>query len=85
MIDKQAIRGFLAERAGKNVNFGDGDSLLEAQIIDSLAMAELIVFLESTFKVSFEPEELTPENLGSVNAIVGFLERKCEGVAGDAP
>lgn len=77
MIDKQIILGYLTERLGKNVSFGDDESLLEAQVIDSLGMAELIVFLESTFKLSFEPEELIPENLGNLNAIIRFLEQKC--------
>ena len=52
------------------------DSLLAAQILDSLAMAQLIVFLESTYHVEFDTEELTPDNLDSVDAIAAFLERK---------
>lgn len=82
MIDKQVIRGFLTERSGKNLAFRDDESLLEAQVVDSLGMAELIVFLEGTFSVSFDPEELVPENLGNLNAIAGFLERKCPAASG---
>lgn len=76
MIEKQVIRDFLRTRAGKDIVFGDDDSLLAAQLIDSLAMAQLVVFLESTYQVEFDTEELTPENLDSVNAIAVFLDRK---------
>jgi len=76
VIEKQVIRDFLRTRAGKDIVFGDDDSLLAAQLIDSLAMAQLVVFLESTYQVEFDTEELTPENLDSVNAIAVFLDRK---------
>ena len=75
-MDKQGIRDYLQTRAGNDVAFGDGDSLLAAQILDSLAMAQLIVFLESTYHVEFDTEELTPDNLDSIDAIAAFLERK---------
>jgi acyl carrier protein len=76
MIDKQPIREFLTTLVGKNIPFGDDDSLLVAQLIDSLKVAELIVFLESTYQVAFDGDELTPDNLDSVNAMAGFLERR---------
>lgn len=76
MIDKQIIRDFLMTLVGKDVKFGDDDSLLTNQLIDSLNVANLIVFLQETFKVTFENDDLTPENLDTVNAISGFLERQ---------
>ena len=76
MIDKQIIRDYLITLVGKDVTFGDDDSLLTNQLIDSLNVANLIVFLQETFKVTFENDDLTPENLDTVNAIAGFLERQ---------
>jgi acyl carrier protein len=76
MIEKQAIRDFLTTLVGKDVRFGDDDSLVGSQLIDSLRVAELIVFLESTFQVTFSPDELNPENLDTVNSIVRFLESR---------
>lgn len=76
MIEAQSIREFLNARTGKSLAFGDEDSLIATQIIDSLGMAELIVFLETTYNTEFDAEELIPENLESLNAIVRFLERK---------
>lgn len=76
MIDRQAIRAYLQTQVGKEVSFDDDDSLLASQLIDSLKIAELIVYLEDTYKVTFDNDDLTPDNLDSVDAIVGFLERK---------
>jgi len=83
MIDKQVIRDFLMTLVGKDVKFGDDDSLLTNQLIDSLNVANLIVFLQETFKVTFENDDLTPENLDTVNAITGFLERQVVSAAGN--
>ena len=76
MIEKQAIRGFLTTLANKNTQIGDDDSLLASKLLDSLKVAELVVFLEDYYHVNFDPDELVPENLDTVNAIATFLERK---------
>ncbi len=83
MIDKQVIRDFLMTLVGKDVKFGDDDSLLTNQLIDSLNVANLIVFLQETFKVTFDNDDLTPENLDTVNAIAGFLERQLAATTGN--
>jgi len=65
-----------------NFLFGDGDDLhyetsfLESGIIDSTGILELITFLEETCHIKVEDEELTPENLDSLEEIHDFLERK---------
>lgn len=76
MNEKKGVREFLTTLVGKDIPFADDDSLLAAQLIDSLKVAELIVFLEGTYNVTFDGDDLTPENLDTVNAITSFLERK---------
>jgi acyl carrier protein len=76
MIDKQAIRDFLTNLAGQDVIVGDDDSLLASKLIDSLGVAELVVFLENHYHVTFDSDELTPDHLDSINAIAGFVESK---------
>lgn len=69
----------------ENFLFGDGESLkeetsfLEAGIIDSTGILELVMFLEETYGVKIEDDELIPENLDNLNNIAGFLERKLNG------
>ena len=76
MIDKQGIRDFLKTLAAKDAQIEDDASLLAAKLIDSLGIAQLIVFLEDQYKVTFDNDDLTPDNLDSINAIASFLERK---------
>jgi len=49
--------------------------LLEASVVDSVAMMDLIVWLEETYDVIIDPEDLTPDNFGTVNRMVRYLER----------
>lgn len=44
-------------------------------IIDSTAVMELVVWVESTFGFSVEIDAVTPENFGSINAISEFVRR----------
>ncbi|MDT8274200.1 MAG: acyl carrier protein [Desulfomonilia bacterium] len=61
----------------------DGDeSLIEAGIMDSTGVLELVEFLEATYSIHIEDEELVPENLETINNIMAFLKRK--GVAEEA-
>ena len=54
----------------------NGESLLERGIIDSTGVMELVAFIEKQFSISVGDEELLPENLDSVDQIVGFVNRK---------
>jgi acyl carrier protein len=75
MIDRKVIRDYLQTQIGKDIKFGDDDSLVSAQLIDSLKIAAMIVFLEQSFSVTFDADDLTPENLDTIDAIVACLER----------
>ncbi len=76
---KEKIRDFIT----KNFLFGssdsglaDSDSFLDKGIIDSTGMLELVAFLEESFGVRVEDEELVPENLDSVDRLADFITRK---------
>jgi acyl carrier protein len=75
----QAVRRFITE----NFMFRDEGqgiaaeaSLLEAGIIDSTGVLELICFLESTYDIQVADEEMLPENLDSIRAITSYVSRK---------
>ena len=76
---EQAIRQFLA------TNFFLGDdpaslagstSLIEAGVIDSTGVLELVGFLEEHFEIRIQDDELVPENLDTIDNIVQFVTRK---------
>jgi acyl carrier protein len=73
------VRGFIIEQFLLNTDNGDlanDISFLETGIVDSTGILEIIAFLEETYGISIEDEELVPENLDSVNNVVSFIERK---------
>jgi acyl carrier protein len=51
-------------------------SLLDTGIIDSTGVLSLIMFLEETFEVSINDEELVPANLDSIDKIAVFMKKK---------
>jgi acyl carrier protein len=54
----------------------DDTSFLESGIVDSTGMMEVIFFLEESWGIKVEDEEMIPENLDSVSNLVAFLKRK---------
>jgi acyl carrier protein len=77
---KDDIRTFVVE----NFMFGQGelrdqDSFLDAGVIDSTGVLELIGFLETTYGIAVADEDLVPANLDSVERVASFVERKLNG------
>ena len=56
--------------------FDDNTSFLDDGIVDSTGIIELVNFMEETYEISIEDEELIPENFDSINKVVSFVERK---------
>lgn len=76
---EQELRDFL------QANFILGDdpaalrgstSLIEAGVIDSTGVLELVGFLEETYQIRIGDGDLVPENLDSIDNIVRFVEQK---------
>jgi acyl carrier protein len=59
-----------------SVSLDDDISLVESGFVDSTDMLNLVMFLERTYGIRVEPEEILPENLDSVNSILKFLRKK---------
>ena len=57
-------------------NFSDDDSFLENGIIDSTGVLELVLFLEENFGIKVEDDEVTPDNLDSLNNVKKYIESK---------
>jgi acyl carrier protein len=54
----------------------DDDSFLEKGIIDSTGVLELVSFIEDTFNIRVEDEELVPNNLDSLNNLTSYVKKK---------
>ena len=57
----------------------ESDSLLEKGVIDSMAMVELIAYVEQTYNINIQEDELMPENFDSLAAIAAFIDAKRNG------
>ncbi|XUX01114.1 MAG: acyl carrier protein [Dehalogenimonas sp.] len=54
----------------------DDDSLFENGIVDSTGVLEMVAFIEQTFDIRVEDEDLIPENLDSINRLNAFIRTK---------
>jgi acyl carrier protein len=75
------IRDFLAENfplADESGRLAESDSLIEAGVIDSTGVLELIEYLESNYSIQITDEEVLPENLDSIERIGRFVTTKLE-------
>jgi acyl carrier protein len=77
MDTKDKIKAYIEE----TFLFGQGGleedtSLIEDHIIDSTGILEVIAFVERTFHVQVEDDEMIPENFNSVKSIASYIERK---------
>ena len=51
-------------------------SFLEEGIVDSTGVLELILFVEETYDVTVDNEDVLPENFDSVTRLAAFIRRK---------
>lgn len=80
----QQIRSFIEENYlfGRSDTLKDSDSFLDVGILDSTGILQLIEFLGDRFRIAVTDEEVTPQNLDSIDKIVAFLQRKGGTTAG---
>lgn len=83
-----AIRAFIEDTfplGGDLTSLGGGDSLLDAGILDSTAVLELVDFVESRFGIRVSDDDLLPENFDSIDGLVRYVEtRRAEAEPGRA-
>jgi len=54
------------------------DGLLLGDVIDSTGVIELISYVQERFEITVEDEEITPENLASIEVLAAFIETKIQ-------
>jgi acyl carrier protein len=73
------VEKFIVEElimGGSNTKLDPDESLVSSGVIDSLAILRLITFIEETFGVTVEDDEVLPENFETINVIKEFVEAK---------
>ena len=75
---KLKVRNFVVDNFlfGQADDLQDDTSFLEAGILDSTGVLEVVAFLEQQFGVRVDDDELTPQNLDSIASIGKFVAGK---------
>jgi acyl carrier protein len=73
------IKNFIIDNflfGDQNHEIGLDDSFMETGIIDSTGILELIEFVEESYEIKVNDNELVPENLDSLSNISTFIINK---------
>lgn len=75
---KEKIREFILSNFVKDseLKLEDDTSFLDNGIIDSTGVMELVAFIETTFNIRAEDEEIIPDNFESVNTLTRYIRSK---------
>ncbi len=72
---KIEIRQFLA-RFCKGCDLKDDADIFSAGFVNSLFAMQLVLFVERTFQIRVDNEDLDINNFRSINALANLIERK---------
>jgi len=79
------IRKYVAQNllfSDNGFEYDDDDSFLQEGIVDSVGVLELVLFVEETFGVTVDDQEITPDNFDSVNKLARYIRSKMQGAGG---
>jgi len=72
---KERIRAFLKQYIQQQ-DLDDDEDIFTAGFVNSLFAMQLVLFVEDTFGLKVESEDLQLENFSSVNALARLIARK---------
>ncbi|GIW44136.1 MAG: hypothetical protein KatS3mg077_1418 [Candidatus Binatia bacterium] len=73
-LDRQALIKFLEENLGVDTSdITDETPLFSSGLVDSVGLAQLIVYVETEAAVSFEPEDVSLDHLDTVGRILAYV------------
>jgi len=83
MFEEVRVQTDLKRFIRRNFLFGnaatvilDDTSLLDAGIMDSTGVLELVAYLEENYGLKVLDDEMVPENLDSIARMTAYLQRK---------
>ena len=74
LVRSYVLENFLFTDDGEQLQ--DEASFLEEGIVDSTGVLELVMFVEQTFGITVEDEEIVPENFDSLERLSRYVRLK---------
>jgi acyl carrier protein len=77
----EPVREFMVENFlfGDSGRLADDTPFLKSGVIDSTGVLELISYLEETFGIKIEDDDVVPENLDTLRNVSNFVKSKLNG------
>ena len=75
----EQVKDFIINKiliGASDVSLDPDESFLQRGILNSTGILELVGFLEGHFKITCKDEDITPENLDSLNAVSAYVQKK---------
>jgi acyl carrier protein len=75
---EQEIRTFIVDNFlfGDDAGLREESSFLREGIVDSTGIMQLVSFIQESYGIAVEDEELIPENLDSIKRVASFIRSK---------
>ena len=71
-----SLKQFITEEIvpeGEQIEITDDMDLMTSGLIDSLGVLQIVAFIEEEYDIMFDPEEIDPENLKTIGAVLLWL------------
>ena len=74
----EKVRTFIVEELERSTSAAltPDFALIERDVVDSLAIFQLVSFIEDEYDIEIEDEELTADNFGTLQALGAFVSSK---------
>lgn len=79
MSEEEQIRGYIAQNlmfGEENTQLDPDASLLDMGIVDSVAVMELVLYVEEHFGLSVADDEIVPDNFDSIAKLATYVRSK---------
>ena len=74
---KTSLRKFISSLIDdQSRQLNDSDSLVQSRLIDSINIAQIVVFLEENHSITLKDEDLVPETFETLNGLFSVIEKQ---------
>jgi len=70
------LRAFIRRFVRRDSTFADDQNLFKSGFVNSLFVMQLVLFVESTFSITVEQEDMDIAHFSSVNSLSRFVRHK---------